>query len=229
MIEEDPDLEHIEESRQNLSPIFPILRGHGSLWHRTSVCNLKSILESGAILPNDGRFPYTYPQSRSCYSFHLGAISIFDFDTRSEIEIYRHAWKWASFLADQGTATVLIRLDRTKLEKDKLILPGAHTFSQMTRIKENGVSYIPTSIPEVEAFYQSAIPVSAFHDYLLVKEKSGYELSCIPFGPNSLLEIENYQLIWAKEIEQKRLNDRTNGVFDIGDLIMSSLKPKMTK
>jgi hypothetical protein len=93
------------------------LRGDEHLWHQTSLPALEVILRDQQIIPNTGQLPVTYPQSRNGYAWHLGAVSLFDFDTSDEqraleeIEI-----KWSK------PVEVLIGVQRDVLERDKLLL-----------------------------------------------------------------------------------------------------------
>jgi len=95
----DIDAAHIEQARADYAWILPTVHQSGSLWHRTSIDSFREILQSGAILPSDGRFAPTYPQSNSCYGRHIGAVCLFDFDSEPLNQILLHAIKWGPFFA----------------------------------------------------------------------------------------------------------------------------------
>jgi hypothetical protein len=110
-------------SSLTFSPLWARLRGHGQLWHRTSIVALERILRDGALVPNIGQLPNTFGQSQVSYSRHLGAVSLFDFDTADVPDIIEHEWKWGEVLATRLPATVLIRIMRDALDRTKLLLP----------------------------------------------------------------------------------------------------------
>lgn len=171
--------EHEDETvgrwQTKLSSILPVLRGHRAVWHRTSLKDLDAILKHGAIEPNDGRFPFSYPQSEKCYARRIGAVSLFDFDSQSLREIILQAHHWAAFLRDKGDLTAWTKIGRERLVGINLMLPGQIRHEDM-RVERGGgrPPYIPPYIPRVEAWYKGAIPVNAIQEILLVKDAEGY-------------------------------------------------------
>lgn len=104
----------------------------------------------------------------------LGAVSLFDFNTRSVDEILLRSNTWGQFFSDCGPATIAIRIDATALDKEKAVLPGSLTHEDMLRTKPNGARYIPMYLPAVEAWYLGTVPVSAFEEYLVFRRHTNF-------------------------------------------------------
>jgi hypothetical protein len=178
------------EEQERLAWIMPVLRGNGTLWHRTSVESLASILEHGAIEPNDGRFTETYPQSRVSYGKMISAVCVYDFDSAPLDEIYEHAWKWASFLKDQDPATVLIGIDCWRLNPDNVRPPGTVRLDtrddKLVCIEADGtVRPYAMYIPAVEAWHIGPISTVHFREYLVIRRGASDEqsISALPVTP----------------------------------------------
>lgn len=215
----DIDRMRIEEYEKRLAPILPLLREPNSLWHRTSVKNLKSILSQG-LLPNLGDRNTTYPQSKTCLGFHRKSLCLFDFETFSLEHILSSALDWASFLTDQGAATVLIRIDRTKLTSDSLTLPGTLAHDEMLIPEKPGQpAYIPTHFYAVEAWYKSQLPPESFAEFIVVRQYSNYEFVRIPISTTAYEKIIRLSNLWEiaanKEAEERKLR----GEFSLLDFI----------
>ena len=135
--------------------IMRILRN--GLWHRTSVDSLAAIFETGAIVPNDGRFPVTYSQSNDSYGRKIGAVSLFDFASASLAYIEEFEPVWGKFLYDQQPS-ILIEISR-KVIADRLVPNRA-------KWEECGTQY--AYIPRVEAWCKGEIPIVAFKRYLVI-------------------------------------------------------------
>jgi hypothetical protein len=157
------DPETIESARQRLGSIFGELRGHGALWHRTSIGALRKILESGGIRPNDGSFPNSYCQSELSYGRLRKAVSLFDFDSEPVDRVLGEECTWGQFLTDCGRVTVIIELDREALARSgRLELP------------KEIVAQGSVVIPAVEAVYHGIVSISAFRGCLAVLRNSGH-------------------------------------------------------
>lgn len=141
-----------------------LLRGH--YWHRTSWKNLKAILSAGAILPNDGRFNPTYPQSRRSFAWNECAISLFDFKYSTDAQALEQPYRWMRFFADQQPVTVAIRLNLADLESS--LIPN-----DAARARWPSTKYQEMWIPNVEVWSRQAIPVSCFDGCLLTFGRLG--------------------------------------------------------
>lgn len=190
--------------------IINALRKYNCLWHRTSISSLKSIIQSGMILPNDGRFTVTYPQSENCLSRFYSSISLFDLGSRPEEAILGHAWKWASFFKDQGTATVIIGIKASQLSPEKLIYPWSIPHEEKLRLSNEGKTVLPTHIPEIEVLYQGPISCEKFEVFCIAKKVPGFIFEMVEVGPDSISKIEELSGKWCIEEEaklQKRLKE----------------------
>jgi hypothetical protein len=127
------------------------LRGHGHLWHRTSLPSLAGILRDGEIVPNTGQLSATFRESECSYGRHLGAVSLFDFDSSDESYIIYQQSIWVNVLTQYPYATVLICIHRDALDRSKLILP-----TEVKPLDPEGRTYMPG----VEALHIGRIPVS---------------------------------------------------------------------
>ena len=135
------------------------------LCHRTGVKALKSIFDAGAILPNDGSFPDTYPQSKGSFARKHNLVSLFDFEKQTENECLKQIHNWYRFFFDHKPVTIVILLDR------KILSANLMTNEKAVEITKG--TFDPLFIPHVEAFYPRPIPCSAFTGYLIIC--GGYE------------------------------------------------------
>ena len=150
-----------------MPPILPALRK--GLIHCTSLSALASIFRIGKILPNDGSFPFTYPQSQNSYASHNRAVSLFDFETPSVAELLDEKWKWGSFFFVHKP-TIALRLDRDCLKTD--LIPN--------NAAKQEVGFKKMWIPRVEVWYPEPIPVEVICGYVLAvsqRDFSGVEIT----------------------------------------------------
>ncbi len=133
-------------------PLLPILR-NGLLWHRTSTKEYRQIRADGFIKPNDGRVN-RWGGQYACQQ--LGGISLFDFTTHPEPLILGEAIKWQQFLGDAGPVTVILGVDKNRLQSRVIPYPAN---------KEGTTGNV---IPWVEVCHCGPISVSAVVCYLLV-------------------------------------------------------------
>jgi len=128
--------------------------------HRCSVEGLRNILETGAIRPNDGSFPDTYPQSQDSYARANHYVSLFDFATQTEQECVQQMHYWYRFFFDQKPVTIVILLDRQSL--------AARLIPNKEAQEHTGERDYPIFLPGVEAFYPEPIPCELFTGYLII-------------------------------------------------------------
>ena len=121
---------------------------------------LKNIFDTGAILPNDGRFPDTYPQSKDSFARFHNLVSLFDFENQTEDECLRQTHDWYRFFFDHKPVTIVILLDR------ELLPPTLITNEIAVEITKG--TFDPIFLPHVEAFYPQPIPCRAFTGYLII-------------------------------------------------------------
>ena len=131
-----------------------------NLCHRTGTEALRKIFHSGAILPNDGTLPDTYPQSKGSFARIHNLVSLFDFDVQTEDECLKQIHNWYRFFFDHKPVTIVILLDR-KFLQDILI-----TNEKAVQITKG--TFDPIFIPYVEVFYPQPLPCSAFTGYLII-------------------------------------------------------------
>jgi hypothetical protein len=140
--------------------LYPRLCSGSGLWHTTSRYGYLAIRSQGAILPNPGDRPFTFPQSRNSFGVLNGYVCLFDFAAASEKERLSQLHKWDHFFyRDDEFCTVAIKLDRDRLQ-DRLVPNRAARESPGDRSR--------VWIPYVEAWYPGAIPLIAIVRYLFI-------------------------------------------------------------
>ena len=137
---------------------FSIVRKE--ICHRSGVEGLKSILETGAIRPNDGSFPDTYPQSQDSYARVNQYVSLFDFKALTDEECVGQMYHWYRFFFDHKPVTIVILLDRQSLAAK--LIPN-----EKAQEDTRGRDY-PIFLPGVEVFYPEPIPCKLFTGYLII-------------------------------------------------------------
>ncbi len=150
----------------NMRNLMRVLR-RDRLWHRTGLEALLGIIKIGAIRPNDGSFPSTYPQSLNSYGRDIKAVSLFDFASASVTQIKDQEDKWRQFLSDQGLITIIIGINRSTIA-GRLVPNGDAWMTLGTR----------NWIPHVEAWCRDEIPTTAFERYVVVSRglPNGYKV-----------------------------------------------------
>jgi hypothetical protein len=137
---------------------FSIVKNN--LCHRTGMVALKNIFDTGAILPNDGTFPDTYPQSKNSFARIHKLVSLFDFKKQTEDRCLQSVHDWYRFFFDHKPVTIVILLDR------KILTPKLITNEKAVAITKR--TFDPIFIPYVEAFYPRSVPCKAFTGYLII-------------------------------------------------------------
>ena len=191
----------MESSETTAHRFLNLLQGTNDFWHRTSVSSLKAIIESGFIFPNNGAFPFSYPQSKNSLARKIESVSLFDFDTKSKVEILEQSWKWQQFMHDKGEATVLIRLSR-KILLQNIVFPWS------------AYDLVPlelTWIPNVEVCHKGRIPVEAFQELYIFRRK-GFDFFRLSYDENVLLQVEKIEKKWLDEtrLEAERILSKDN-------------------
>jgi|SRR5215207_10255030 len=126
--------------------------------HLTSVRELEGIRNKGYITPNRGGFPDTYPQSAQSFGRKYGYVSLFDFETPTEVQILLEYHKWVGFFYRHEPVTVLISFNRQGLEPK--LLPNATA-------KER-VGYEIPWMPRTEVWYPEPLALSWATSRILV-------------------------------------------------------------
>jgi hypothetical protein len=137
---------------------FSIVKNN--LCHRTGIEALKNIFDRGAILPNDGKFPDTYPQSKVSFARRHNLVSLFDFEKQTENECLKQIHNWYRFFFDHKPVTIVILLDRKVLTANLMTNEKAFEITKGT--------FDPLFLPYVEAFYPRPVPCKAFTGYLII-------------------------------------------------------------
>lgn len=150
--------EHDWESfrQSGVYELFPVLRS--GILHRTSIRGYRGIKESGFILPNQGQFPYSYPQSKVYYGPTKGYVCLFDFESASEEECILIHHTWGGFFSKYKPVTVVLRLNRERLGDDLVLNSAAPKLGQ-----EDHKGFIPF----IEVWYPKPVPVPAIDGYII--------------------------------------------------------------
>lgn len=122
------------------------------LCHCTSLKGYRDIISDGFIRPNEGAFPYSFPQSQNSCCRKLDSVSLFDFETAPTEQIFDslvHA-NWSPFVFAHRPVTVVLKIRRGAVG-DRLI-----DSNEANRRTGGGVVIWP-----VEACYPDPIPVEA--------------------------------------------------------------------
>ena len=203
-----PEVDDIDVETRHF--LLKELRGRQLFWHRIPLSGFREVQKSGAIMPNTGQYNSTYPQSRGSFGRSIGAVSLFDFDSRSVDEIMDQAHNWAAFFVDQGPATIVIGIDSKKLEVDK--------------IHRDCDSTSACRIPMVEIWHKGSVKTDAFDDILLIRGDGGFRSGAYSHFASDDLEgvvREAERLISAKESE--RVERHARGVFSFPELVAMSI------
>jgi hypothetical protein len=208
-------------------PLWTRLRGHGYLWHRTALPSLERILGDGKIVPNTGQLATTFGQSKVSYSRHLGAVSLFDFDTSDEQYIFEHEWKWGSVLTGYLPAGVLIRIRSDALERANLLLP-ANVSGGDPRLDSlpDEIRRMHMVIPAVEALHIGPIPASAFSGFILTafKDGGGYLLHEVASDADAFQILSEISAKWSAGHERLTAERHARGEYSLAELIEQSCR-----
>jgi hypothetical protein len=170
--------------RSSIASLFPRLRE--GLYHVTSMQGLQGIFDAGAIIPNDGRFSSRDPQSERSYGRYRQYISLFDFQTPPERQCIELINTWESFFFAYKPATIVIGINRKKLEPK--LLPNDIEREQF----QNKL----VRIPSIEVWYPEPMPVSLFSRLIaIVPDADPFEPAYIDeFSPTDqrVAELERY-------------------------------------
>jgi hypothetical protein len=215
------------EPSPDFLPLWRLLRGHGNLWHRTSLPSLERILDEGIIIPNTGQFVTTYSQSKVSYSRHLGAVSLFDFDTSDEPYIFEHEWKWSTVLTGYLPAGVLIRIRREVLDPTKLLLPSdiSGDDPRLSTLPDK-IRRAQMVIPAVEALHIGSIPALAFDGFILTAFKSGggYLLHEVAERVDAFRVLSNISAQWTADHERLIAERHARGEYTLAEMIEAKRK-----
>ena len=121
---------------------------------------MRGIFSRGAIIPNDGSFADTYPQSKMSYARRHHLVSLFDFGNCTEEECLNQIHEWYRFFFDHQPVTVVILLSRHALVP-KLI-------SNQKAVTDTNGTFDPIFIPKLEVFYPESIPCTVFTGYVVI-------------------------------------------------------------
>jgi hypothetical protein len=195
-----------------MTSLWSILRGHGYLWHRTSLAALRSILSDHEITRNTGQFPSTFRQSDNSHGRHMGAVSLFDFDTASDAEFETHR-------IDYWHGDVFIRIRREALDPTKLL---SHSwFNALPDETRHGRIYVPY----LETLHVGPIPETAFDGLILAPVNAGeylwYETTSDEAGLRELLDITTKR---KADEERERAERHARGEYTLEELVEASTK-----
>jgi hypothetical protein len=212
-------------------PLWSQLRGHGHLWHRTSLASLESILRDGQIVPNHGQFEPTFPQSKGSYAHHLSAVSLFDFDTADEPYIFEHEWKWGTVLTNRLPAGVLVRIRREDLDRAKLLLPTeiSQEDHRLDALPDD-IRRMRMVIPAVEALHVGPISIAAFSGFILSAfgERDAYLWHEVPSGADAWRVLSEIAAEWQAEHDRRTAERHARGEYTFAELLEASLAKRET-
>jgi len=202
-------------------PLWARLRGHGHLWHRTSLRSLQGILRDGAIVPNLGQLPQTFGQSKVSYSRHLSAVSLFDFDTEDQGRIFEHAWKWITVLIARLPGTAVVRIRRNALDSTRLLLPAeiARGDPRLDPLTDE-IRRMRMVIPAVEALYIDRIPTEAFSGFLMTAfggEMGEYLFQEVDRGDDAFRTLSRISTDWTADHEKRVAERHARGDYTLSE------------
>lgn len=189
LLDED-DWESFRQS--GVCEIFPLLCN--GILHRTSIQGYRGIKESGFIMPNQGQFPYSYPQSKFYYGPTKGYVCLFDFESVSEEKcIYIHH-TWGGFFSDHKPVTVVLRLNREMLGDD--LIPNSAP-------PKLGHEEYKGYIPFIEVWYPNPVPVAAIDSYIITYwDSEAFQTRFEEYPKERVQEFENI-LNMLEDIERE--------------------------
>jgi len=210
-----------------LLPIWERLRGRGLLWHRTSLLALEGILRDGEIKPNAGQLPNSYGQSKISYGQHLGAVSLFDFDTADEPHIFDHKWKWDTVLFKPlPDAGVAIGVQRDALDRRNLLLPTeiSNGDDRLASLSEE-IRKMRMCIPAVEALHLGPISVKTFNGFiLLTTENGGYLWNEVPVNPDAYCILSAISTGWISDYERRTMQRHARGEYSLAGRLEAAIR-----
>lgn len=159
------------------------------LCHCTSLKGYRDILSDGFIRPNDGTFPYSFPQSENSCCRMLDSVSLFDFETAPTEQIFDRRFhpNWSPFIFAHRPVTVILKIWRDVVD-DRLI-----SSNEANKRTGGGVVIRP-----VEACYPGPIPIDGVRGAIVT-----YAL-----GPRKYRSFDGY-LPSASEVEALNVEFRT--------------------
>jgi len=138
-------------------PLFRELR-NGLLWHCTSPEKFLQIRTCGFIKPNDKPNGTYDKRPAACQA--LSGVPLFDFTTKSEMQIFETQNIWQQFLRRTEPVTVILGLKQDRLPGRVVQYPELRDITRPLNCTD--------PIPWVEACHIGQIPISAIACYLLV-------------------------------------------------------------
>lgn len=129
-----------------------------AICHVSSPGGFNGILATGAILPNDGRFELSYPQSAKSYAMRKHAVALFDFESAEPQQMAEHWFKCETFFRRYSPATYVLLLDRA-------LLPGRLIrYDEATAEFGHGAG----KIPYLEVWSTQPVPRDAITDVIVI-------------------------------------------------------------
>jgi hypothetical protein len=218
-----------DELPPSFVPLWALLRGHGHLWHRTTLPALEGIFREKAILPNRGEFPNTFCQSKVSYSRHLKAVSLFDFDTATEQRISEHRRKWMDVLvANMPRVDILIRIAREALDRNRLVLPDEVSGDdvRLNALCEK-VRKMRMYLPGVEALHIGPIGVETFTGFILLSGE-GQEYHCHEAAFNgeheAIRAMSTTATEWTNDYERRTAERHARGEYTLAERLDQAIK-----
>lgn len=153
-------------------PVYKYIRGR--LFHRTTCQGMRGILSSGAIIPNNGSFPFSFPRSQASYGFRNRCICLFDFEGTSADEQIQTFVIWDNLIGQRGKTFFLVILDSTELRP--------HLISSRS-VPEPGQPNYAGCMRPIECWYSRLISINLVRQIVVVgytgakPEICSYELS----------------------------------------------------
>jgi len=216
---EQQEQQRVADGQEEVAHLMPILRGRGSLWHRTDIPGLRAIVNSGQIRPNDGSLPSKYSPLYAGY--HYGAVCLFDFDTAPLNDVYWAARDWHKVLKDFYPVSVVLEISRQHLVPESLIEQQGKGWMPPMQVLTTGEHYRPKWIPRVEAWYRGVIPTSAICSVTAWRWGSDDRISIGPLS-SAVRAAESLEMKWRNEDEEATARRRVEGRLNISDLFAAA-------
>jgi len=196
---EGDEIQTWEES--TVSKIYPKLRGN--LFHRTNIWGYRGIKKSGNILPNQGQFHFSYPQSKTYFAFSQGYIFLFDFESVRDRDCISVHDTWGQFFFDHKPITILFRLNLECL---------SHKLIGNSSGPESSDPDYRSYIPYIEAWYPEPIPFAAIDGFATVAYRGLNEDPLFfEFTKNEIglfeKEINEIEHAWSDILDKLEIHD----------------------
>ncbi|WP_165765573.1 hypothetical protein [Burkholderia puraquae] len=207
----------VAEGRERVAHLMPVLRQPDTLWHRTDIAGLKSILADGAIRPNDGTIPSQYTTSEDVghAGYRFGGVCLFDFHSPALDDVYWAAQHWHQFFSQCHPLTIVFEIARDRLNEAALILQSGKCWMPPLYHPPRGGAHYPRWIPYVEAWHRGPISLQDARRILAFRSGSDDKFDQVEIGTETSSDVERLAAEWTASCEAKRARALAEGGIDL--------------